>query len=237
MNKQIFLFAFAFYFFTASISYSADQSLKAGEYLTEGGGGDLTISSTNHFTIDVTGGNAHTCSLKGVIHNGQSVPDEQESNDSQCVVSFIPKDNGIEVTSNHQENCTWFCGARAQFEGLYLQVFPSCVPSDLDKIRKKFKQLYDKKSYSEAYTLLAPVFQQCENTLFWVDEKWLRNDLALTAYKLGNTSNCQQWLQPLLELLKAEYDNYEENAGTVDDESLRPIIKATRTNAKLCGLH
>lgn len=220
------------------------EALKAGEYLTEGGWGYLKISedekALTHFSIEAMGGNGHSCSLAGVIREGKSIPDEQEGNEPKCVVNFVVKKNGVEVTPQDSSVCSYFCGMRAQFEGLYLNVAQNCVPSALKKTRNKFKQLYDKKSYAEAYALLQPTFQQCEKTLDWLEDRWWRNDLALTAYKLGDMSNCKKWLQPLLaelgsqlqksdEILKNDYTSF-------DYENIMPIIKATRTNAKLCGI-
>lgn len=221
-------------------------ALKAGEYLTEGGWGYLKISedekASTHFSIEVMGSNGHSCSLAGVIREGKSIPDEQEGNEPKCVVNFVVKNNGIDVTEQELSNselnyCSYFCGARASFTWLYLNVTQNCVPSVLDKTSKKFKQLYDKKAYSEAYALLQPTFQQCEKTLTWLEQKWLRNDLALTAYKLGNTSNCQLWLQPLLEESRKTDEMLKEDYPPTDYENVLPVIKATRTNAKLCSVH
>lgn len=240
MNKSLFLSRFFFYFLTVSVSYSASLPLKVGEYLTEGGWGYLKISedkkASTHFSIEAMGSNGHSCSLSGVIHNGKSLPDDQEGNESKCVVDFVVKNNGVEVTPQDSSVCSYFCGMRAQFDGLYLNVAQNCVPSALGKTRNKFKQLYDKKSYAEAYALLQPTFQQCEKTLDWLEEKWLRNDLALTAYKLENTSNCQQWLQPLLEESRKTDEALKEDYPPTDYDNIMPVIKATRTNAKLCGL-
>lgn len=238
MNKKIFL---CVYFLTFSnFSYSASLPLTAGEYLTEGGWGHLKISqdkkSTVRFSIEAMGGNAHSCSLTGVIQNGKSIPDDQEGDDEKCEVSFSANENGIAVTPN-TDACSMFCGMRAQFEGIYLYVAKDCVPSAVEKTRNKFKQLYDKKSYAEAYALLQPTFQQCEKTLDWLEEKWLRNDLALTAYKLGNTENCQLWLQPLLEDSRKTDTRLKEDYAPTDYENVLPVIKATRTNAKLCSVH
>ena len=237
MNKPLFLSLFLFYFLTTSISYSAGQSLKTGEYLTEGGWGYLKIRDDKHFSIEAIGTNGHSCSLAGVIHNGKSVPDgQEEGNEPKCVVNFVVKNNGVDVTAQDFSICSYFCGMRAQFEGLYLSVAQNCVPSALEKTRNKFKQLYDKKSYAEAYVLLQPAFQQCESTLDWLENKWLRNDLALTAYKLGNTSNCKQWLQPLLEDAQKTDAILKEDYPPSDYDNVMPVIKATRTNAKLCGV-
>lgn len=233
MNKRIFLFA---YFLTYSF-FSFGANLKVGEYVTEGGWGYLKMSEDKknsiHFSIEAMGANGHSCSLTGVIHNEKSIPNDQEGNDEKCEVNFSAKENGVAVTPS-TDACNMFCGMRAQFEGLYLNVAQNCLPSVLNKTRNKFKQLYDKKSYAEAYALLQPTFQQCEKILNWIEEKWLRNDLTLTAYKLGNTSNCQQWLQPLLEESQKNDAALQEDYPPTDYDSVMPAIKATRTNAKLC---
>jgi uncharacterized protein len=216
-------------------------SLKAGEYLTEGGWGYLKISddkkTSAHFAIEAMGGNGHSCSLAGVSHNGQAIPAGQEENEVKCVVKFDVKSNGIEVTSNESDACSFYCGARAMFEGFYLNVAKQCIPSVLTKTKHKFKQLYDQKDYTAAYAILQPMFEDCKKTINDLDQQWLRNDLALTAYKLENMAMCQAWLEPLLDTSRKSDDVLKEAYAPTDYDNIMPVIKATRTNAKLCGIH
>ena len=217
------------------------SSLKVGQYLTEGGWGYLKISddkkTSAHFAIEAMGGNGHSCSLAGVIHNGQSIPDGQEENEVKCVVKFDVKSNGIEVTSNENDACGFYCGARAMFEGFYLNVAKQCMPSALTKTKYRFKQLYDQKDYTAAYALLQSMFEDCKKTINGLEQQWLRNDLALTAYKLENTAMCEEWLEPLLAESRKSDDMLKEAYAPTDYDNLMPVIKATRTNAKLCGIH
>jgi hypothetical protein len=212
----------------ASLQVQA-QNLPSGEYLSEGGGGALVITSNRNFTIGVVGGNAHTCDLSGVIAAGKA-----KMEDSNCVVSFKLVGPNIQVDTNESPDCTSYCGARASFTDLYLKPSAECTRLAVQTRRKTFKTRYDQKNYAEARSTLEPLLTQCQKTLDWIDTGWIRNDLALTQHKLGDKAACRQTLQPLAkDAAKSERQIREENAPT-DADNYMPILKATRTNLKLC---
>ena len=69
---------------------------------------------------------------------------------------------------------------RAGLDGLYLKpAAAGCEPAQLRRQRALFKQQYDRKDYAGAVATLAPLLSQCQRTLDWLGEPWLRNDLAL----------------------------------------------------------
>ena len=221
------------------VATAAPQSpLQPGEYLTEKGWGQLTITQDKNaglrFSIEAMGGNGHSCQLAGAIHDGKSIPDEQDAGGEQCVVSFSAKGDNIEVTPNSEAPCRYFCGMRASFDGLYLKPGKGCEPSALHQTREKFKKLYDKQAYAEARSTLQPLLQQCAPTLDWLEIDWIRNDLALTAYKLGDTAGCQALLQTVSVDANKTDDELHNDYPPTDFDNVLPIVKATRTNMKLC---
>lgn len=208
-----------------------------GEYITEEGWGTLTIIRGQDggltFVIDTVGANAHTCDLEGDIRNGMTV---LESNDEHtpCVVSFLPKGDDIEVNANHSDACRTYCGMRASFEGLYLKPAPGCDAKSRRETSDRFKRLYDDKAYAKARAVLEPMLKNCARTLDWIERGWLRNDLAVTLYHLGEAAACLNTLQPLAgdaaetdEAIRARYP-------PTDADNYLPIVQAARTNIKLC---
>jgi len=216
--------------------FAQDNQLRPGQYITEGGWGNLSIKSgkggTLVFVLEAVGGNAHTCDLRGQISNGHATLKAFEKG-NPCVVSFSGAGEDINVTSNGDE-CRFFCGARASFEGLYFKPDQGCTAASLRKTRNEFKRLYDRKAYSEARTKLEPALRACKKTLNWLEEGWIRNDLAITQYKLRDLDGCRQTLQPLAaDAAKTEKQLKEEYPPT-DADNYMPIVEAARTNLKLC---
>jgi hypothetical protein len=212
------------------------DTLRPGEYITEGGWGVLTISTSGdratHFSIEAVGGNGHTCSLEGEVRNLQSRLDVDEP-DKPCVVTFVPKPEGIDVSSIVSDVCRYFCGMRASFEGEYLRPDPGCGTKERSATREQFKQLYAAKSYAKASAVIEPFLIRCSKVMDWLEDGWVRNDLAITQYHLGRLADCRKTLEPLMEdAVKAE-DELE--LPPSDLESYLPIAKATRHNAKLCA--
>ncbi|WP_395315854.1 hypothetical protein [Variovorax sp. UC74_104] len=202
---------------------------QAGDYIYEGGSGSLRVQASGHFDITTIGANAHTCALDGTIARGRSKLD-----DSGCVVSFAVNADKVEVTTNGSDQCRGYCGMRAAFEGTYIRPIPSCTEKAVAGSRKAFKRQYDAKDYAAAQTTLAPVLSDCDRTLDWITKAWLRNDLALTQYKLNDRAACLRTLQPLAEDAARTDDGIKENYPPADAEIFLPVVRATRTNLKLC---
>jgi hypothetical protein len=206
-----------------------------GEYITERGWGTLQVlppsGKSTPFMIQSTGSNVHICELQGDIASGRAIIAVDEG--QQCIVNFAVGSEGVDVTSN--EACRYFCGARAWFDGLYLKPPAGCTGREQAETRGSFKRLYDRKKYAEARTTLEPLLARCGRILTWLDAGWVRKDLALTQHKLGDDRACRSTLKPLA---ADAAKNDEAIAGAYppsDAEAYLPIVKATRTNLRLCG--
>ena len=213
-------------------------ALRPGEYLTEGGWGVLTVSTsgdrTTHFSIEAVGGNGHTCSVDGEVRDLEASLDVDEA--EPCKITFLPTAEGIEVSGVESTDChRYFCGIRADFLGLYLKPAPGCGTKELQEARDQFKQLYTAKSCAKAAAKLEPLLSRCSRTLGWLETGWLRNDLAVTQYHLGRLADCRKTLEPLLDDASKTDDELREQFPPTDFESYLPIAKATRHNAKLCA--
>lgn len=216
---------------------AATDTLRPGEYITEGGWGVLTISTAGGrtaFSIEAVGANGHTCSLDGEIRNLRARLDLDEEG-KVCEVTFLPKAESIDVSSVDAELCRYFCGMRASFEGEYLRPGPGCGTKESSATRKQFKKLYDAKSYAEAAALLEPLLSRCSKTLDWLENGQVRNDLAITQYHLGRLADCRKTLEPLIEEASKTEGELRETYPPSDFESYLPIAKATLHNAKLCA--
>jgi hypothetical protein len=116
-----------------------------------------------------------------------------------------------------------------------LEPKPICKPAAIQKTRSEFKKLYDQKAYAPARAKLEAVVSSCSDTIDWWESGWIRNDLAITMYKLGDYSGCRDVLQPLVEDADETDENVQAKYGPmVADEALR-LVNATRTNLKLCN--
>jgi hypothetical protein len=216
--------------------FAQEVSLAPGTYVTEGGWGDLTIKREKDgklsFKIFAMGGNAHMCDLEGEIKNGRATL--VDSGDS-CVIRFSPMATSVEVIAETAEPCRYYCGMRASFEGVYLKPAAACVPKAINKSRANFKRLYNKKAYVEAVGVLVPILKGCAKTMDWLDKGWIKNDLALTYHKLDRDDLCLQSLKELEEDAAKTDGQIREEYPPSDADNYLPIVKATRTNLKLCG--
>lgn len=201
----------------------------AGEYIYQGGSGALRVKSDGRFDITTIGANAHTCALDGAIVRGKARID-----DTSCVVSFAVSADKVQVSTNGSEQCRESCGMRASFDGTYTRPTPGCTDKAVANARKTFKRLYDTRDYAVAQTTLAPVLSDCDKTLDWITKGWIRNDLALTQFKLNDRAACLKTLQPLAEDAARTDDGIKENYPPADAEIFLPVVRATRTNLKLC---
>lgn len=214
----------------------AQTEISPGEYISERSRGNLEIKKDKtgnlSFGIGAIGANFHTCELSGIIRDGKSVLDGDD--DKPCIVNFSPTENGINVTDNNG-SCWGYCGARATFTGLYLKPQQGCDTTSIKKTRKDFKRFYDKKDYSRARSTLEPIFNNCSGVIHRSELGRVRNDLAITLYKLGDYVGCRNILKPLEEDANKTDVGLRESYPPVDAETAIPIARATRTNLKLCS--
>ena len=216
----------------------ASSSLRAGDYVTEGAWGNLSLRLGNDrsmlFTIEAVGGNMHVCSLEGEVVAGIATL-EGTDDKTPCLVSFVQNGEGVNVTARVADACRDYCGARAHFEGLYLRPSATCTKPTVAAARRSFKQLYDNRQYAEARAKLEPVLTLCSRTLHRAEEGRVRNDLAVTMHKLSDFSGCQLVLQPLAEDAKLTDAEFREGNPPSDADMMLPIVRAARTNLRLCG--
>ncbi len=210
-------------------------AIEPGIYITEGGWGDLTIKQGKDgmlsFTIFALGGNAHMCSLEGVIRNGSATLTESGE---ACVIRFDPKGAAIKVSSETYEPCHYYCGMRAYFEGEYFKPAPACLPRAIRKSRRDFKVLYDRKAYAEAVALLEPVLTECAKTMTWLDRGWIQNDLALAYHRMKRDDICLSLLKGFEADAAKTDEQIREEYPPADADTYWPILNAARTNLKLC---
>ncbi len=213
-------------------------TLEPGEYIADGGAGTLVIQRTAAgvltFSIETIGANAHMCSLEGELRDGKGTLEGLEENEP-CVVMITPTGDGMVVEGSGNGACRAYCGARAWFEMTYRRPSPACVAKAVSATRAKFKKLYDRKQFAEARATLEPVLKECTLSLDWITTGWIRNDLAITLHKLGDRAGCRAMLEPLAEDAALTDAEVREAYPPTDAEMFLPIVRATRTNLRLCG--
>lgn len=212
------------------------RPIPPGEYVTELGWGNLSIKSgkdgTLHFSIQTIGGNGHTCSLDGELHEGVAkLPGIED--DNPCVVTMVDTSDGINVKGAPYDACRTYCGARASFPALYLRPSAACTDKAIARTQDKFQQLYDTKQFAAARTTLEPLLQ-CKRTMNWMEEGRIRNDLAVTLHKLGDLAACRAVLEPLAKDANTTDEELKASYPPFDFETRLPLVRMTRTNLRLC---
>jgi hypothetical protein len=218
-----------------SVNSFAQSDIQPGIYISEGGWGTLNITKDKNgitkFDIAAMGHNGYGCSIDGkIIKNISVVGDEPEV---KCTVKFKETKNGNNVNPEG-DGCRAYCGMQASFEGDYLKVAPRCFPTNIEKSRNEFKKLYKEKKYDEALVKLEPILNECSQTLFWIDTAWIRNDLAVTYAKLKKFDICEKVLIPLKEDADKDEEDLKNEYPPLEADMYWQIIKATKTNLKLC---
>ena len=209
---------------------AAHAQIAPGDYISERGGGSLTVKDGG-FEISSVGANGHTCGLDGNLKGSIGLAGEAPD---ICRVEFKPKDGGYQVTPLTLEPCRAFCGARASFDGLYLKPAPGCADAEREATQKEFKAAYDAKQYAKAEPLLARQLKDCARTLGWLEKASTANDLAITQFHLGKKADCLKTLQPLAKDAAKKDDVLKDDYPPSDWADYQPIVKATRTNLALC---
>ncbi|MGX0954822.1 hypothetical protein AB7M18_000950 [Pseudomonas viridiflava] len=221
------------------VSVRAQQpSPQAGTYATEGGWGQLVIGSagvkgSQTFSLDTENAGSG-CTFSGRLNPGGGAVVYEGDAPSQCSLDLTIAPNGLVVSTSTKEQCREYCGSNGSFEGDYRYVPAFCAQPALDKTRRLFKKLYDEKEYAQAETTLAPVYRECLSTMGLMDEGGLRNDYALTQYKLKDKAGCLATLSKYRQdAAKADDAITEDMSPAVVDDYLS-VIHAARTNIALC---
>jgi hypothetical protein len=226
------------FFLLLGNSSCAGSILESGVYTEVGGSGKLVIdrvaNSKLTFSMEIIRINGHSCSLDGKIQDDHAVLFADDKDAEPCIVDFIPTFNGLDIKARDHRSCSRYCGARADLSETLNFVKPAkgCDASALASSRKSFKHLYDRHEYGKAEAILEPILANCKMTLDWFDTARIRNDLAITQYHLGHADECLKTLAPLIS--DADVLDEELNLSPSDADVYLPIIRATRTNLRLC---
>ena len=232
-TKRLIAFALAA---VSGVAWAQQQGpFQPGEYLDRYGGYLIVKPGSgggNAFTLHTTGQNKSVCNAQGVIQkNRQAVLKDDGA--KACTLYFEQKSDGIEV--DLKEICNAFCGVGATLDGMFRRAEAGCERAGVRKARGDFKRLYDKKSFADARATLEPVLARCMKSMDVDTEGWIRNDLAVTYYHLGDTAACRKTLAPYAEdAAKTEAQLRQELPRADQDTAIR-LARATRTNLKLCA--
>lgn len=224
-------------FANAMMLGGAASAQEAGTYVREGNTGVLVVKpssdGTASFKIVSYGSGLHTCEIEGPLRERRgTVPTAR----GECEITFEPATGGIKVEAAEEgkEACAGFCGAGADFDGVYLSEDETCTPKERSKARSRFKRLFDKKAYAEARELLQPVLESCSATMAQDEQYWFRNDLAFTLARLGEKQACLDMLEPLIGDSNSSDDELREKYGPVWADTFVRLKKATLANLKAC---
>ncbi len=213
------------------------QAQAPGRYVTERGWGNLVVKpgkgGAMAFEINAIGGNMHICNLDGEIRGGRATLEGIDDR-KPCIVTFKPGPQGVDVATVTEDACRQYCGARAHFTGMYLRPAKGCAGNEVEATRAAFKRHYDAKRYADARALLEPVLDGCAKTLGWIDEAWIRNDVAITQYRLGDRAACVKTLDPLAGDAGKTDAQLKDDYPPSDYDMYRRVVGATRANLKLC---
>jgi len=209
-----------------------------GEYIAQHGWGDLSVTRKAdgklHFSIKSFGVNGHSCDIDGAIRNNKAVLDDLAPG-SSCQVAFKPGAGGIDVVLGQPDDCRYYCGMRASFDGRYLVPASGCRNSERKAAQGRFARLYGAKDYQGAFAALQPVLSDCAPTLFWFEEAQIRNDLSVTLYHLGRKDACVAVLKPTIDAHGTSEEALRDELPPSDFEGFLPLAKAAWHNAKLCS--
>lgn len=237
--SKTFLVALLSGLLTVLSSASLAGALPTGVYYLKGGDGDLTVKQispqASRFNIEAVGGNAHMCSLEGVVTDGTATLQSSfnAKDGTPCVVSFAMGADGIVVTSNGNA-CREYCGMRAMFEGLYLKPRPGCAGLERQKLNQAFIKQYRGKNYEKAASILKDMLGNCVEIMGWLDRDQTRNDYAVTLYHLGRKEECLSVLKQTWAYGVRDEDALRDTMAPTDFENYLPIAKATWHNIGLC---
>ena len=216
---------------------------RPGHYVTYRSWGSLVVRPADAgaapFDLSSVGANGHTCELEGRIAGGLAVI-LGDGSAEKCVVRFRAlKGGGLSVDTDPStapaDACRAYCGARAAFDGDYYPPDKGCDESERGATRARFQAFYDAKRYGDALKTLAPLLGACGDTMPWVEEARVRNDLALTHYRLNDKGGCRAVLAPLAKDAKRSDDDIRDTDAPADAEEYLPEVKAARANLALCG--
>ena len=235
-------FLVSLFLLSSPLAFAGDMPpapLPSGRYVLSGDSGTLTIrkdaSGQSRFAMETMGGNCHTCSVAGVLRGktGYAESGEEGEGKSICKISFGPVRTGIEVGSITPEECRYFCGMRAGFDGLYRPIPANCSRESQQLRRNDFLKRYRSRQFAEAGEKLSVLLTECRDFIHWIEIDRIRNDLALAQFHGGDPQAC-------LKTLAATRAGASANAQDLglppcDQDSYIAVAKATWHNRSLCA--
>lgn len=213
-------------------------AIMPGEYIANDGNSVLTIKEERghlHFILLAESASHNACDLSGTILNDQGKLSHEDPK-RPCSISFQANGARIKLSDLSGAACWSYCGQGASFEDDYVRAPPECTRAQVAAARRQFKTHYDLRDYPTARAVLEPVVKTCEDFIPYDDRGMLRNDLALTQFKLGDFSACLSTLDRYRnDAAKSDDDIREETAPPAIDATLK-TIHAARTNIRLCRM-
>jgi hypothetical protein len=190
--------------------------------------------ATLRFRLRAEGANGHSCGLGGIVLGGVAGLTPEGATEV-CRVFFGRDGEAVVVSTNGSEACRYYCGARAAFEGRYLPSRAGCSEPERRTARREFKARYDAGDFAAALARLQPVLARCASTTPWLELGWIRNDVAITQFRLGAPGDCLQTLAPLRADAARSEAEIREAYPPSDADRYLGILRATRSNAARCA--
>lgn len=210
------------------------QTLPSGHYGMGEGAGRLDIGPPNTagvqaFELNTEGVNGHSCGLEGQILRGEARPDTH--GEPVCVVRFALTPSGaIAVSTPTQDNCRWFCGARAGFEATYQRLPAQCTDAAWSQGQDEFLRAHKQGDHAHAAAMHSARLKTCERWLRWSVVMRVRNDLAVAQLRAGDKAGCLRTLKPLFAMDKQYFES-----APMEKPEFDHLLKAARHNRRLCS--
>ena len=213
------------------------DTIPLGLYYNESGSATLAVARSDSaaalvFYIKSMSPNGHQCSVSGEIRNNQAISEEK------CVIDFEKLSDRISVNAPDEfgEACRSHCGAgNTTFSDDFYLETPYCAKAD--SIRAEFSRHYKTAQYPKAEGLLVELLGRCGQFMDWRTEASIRNDLAITEFRLKNSESCLKALEPLKGDFIDDHDISEMSFRYpyMDEDLVAETMKTTRFNWKKCG--
>ena len=217
-------------------NWSSASDLNDGTYIREGDTGTLVIKKADNgnqtFQLDTTGANGHSCSVDGLIKKGIGY----DSDEATCHIAFkniAPSKISVEPITD--EECSGYCGMRANLDGEYVIPPVSCTHKSVQERRNHYLKLYRGRNYKGADAAAKSLLSECEHFIDWVTVDDIRNDLAIAQYHEGDYSACLQTLSDTVAAQYANENEVKENLPPSDADWYSRVAGATFYNKALCS--
>lgn len=217
-----------------ALDLHAAEIVPPGDYTTERAWGSMEVGPVDghgkqKFRIESIGGNGHLCGLEGDIIGRKA------TSDADCRIEFRvrPGEVAVDVLPGSEQQCREHCGMRAWFDGSYYPKIPFCQMETA--VRDDFLRLYQAGNFLKARDTLRDLLKRCGKFLTRYADAEVRNDLAITEFRLGNSAACLRTLEPLKAIFVDDPDKTGAAFALVDESWADEMLKTTRFNWRRCG--